>query len=126
MVLLMPDIFQQIHDAMMGKEFHVLYYTLLPQLLRMHNDGLIPVLPCKPGDVAYMLLPKQISNLCIDPLHKEIAQMEVWDVEIRNGSIWITDGDRYSGELGKTVFLTCEAAEAAIKASEKVSEVKIK
>lgn len=114
LVLLMPDILQRLHAAYMENPASAL--DVLPEFFQAMEDGKVIWLPCKVGDAAYLLLPKQIGNLCIDPLHKEIAKMEIWGVEIRNGSIWITDGDRYSGEFGKTVFLTHESAEAALTA----------
>lgn len=46
----MPDIIDQIRDAMAAKEYASLIYTLIPQLIRMHDEGQIVVLPSKEKD----------------------------------------------------------------------------
>ena len=45
----MADIFTELRDAMADKQLARVYYDLIPRLIKMHEDGLIPVLPCKVG-----------------------------------------------------------------------------
>lgn len=114
----MPDIIQQIREALATGENADILHTLLPELLKAADEGKIVELPCKAGDKGYILIPSYSTGsqlLGILPAPIEIAEMAVWGIEIRNGSIWITDGDRYSGEFGKTVFLTECEAEAHLK-----------
>lgn len=114
----MPDIIQQIREALAAGENADILHTLLPELLKAADEGKIVGLPCKVRDKGYILIPSYSTGsqlLGILPAPIEIVEMAVWGIEIRNGSIWVTDGDRYSGELGKTVFFTREEAEKALK-----------
>lgn len=112
----MPNIIETLRDTYATDKAAAL--NMLPELFRQHEDGLIQVLPCKVGNKCYILTPSYSTvsqMLGIIPAGTEIAEMDVWSIGIRNGSIWITDGDRYSGAFGKNVFLTRVEAEQALK-----------
>ena len=94
----------------------------LQEIILAEKDGRLVVLPCKVGDTVYAWQPLRISEFCVDPLHGEIVTAKVIEITLKDGIEWMrlySDDDRiadYRGEsFGKTVFLTKEAAEAALK-----------
>jgi hypothetical protein len=112
----MPDIIQRLKDAYSENPAKAL--ELLPELFNEVDEGKIIELPCKAGDECYILIPSYSTGsqlLGILPAPVKIAEMVVWRIEILRGSIWITDSNKYSGKLGKNVFLTREAAEKALE-----------
>ena len=78
------------------------------ELLRAEKDGRLVVLPCKVGDTIYR---------CGDPIKKiyewQIAYVEVYEDE----TVFVDDSDNtfVEADIGKTVFLTREEAEKALK-----------
>lgn len=74
----------------------------------MEEQGLLVRLPCKVGDTIYR---------CGDPIKKiyewQIAYVEVYDDE----TVFVDDSDNtfVEADIGKTVFLTREAAEKALE-----------
>jgi DNA-binding transcriptional MerR regulator len=90
----------------------------LTEYRQAKSDGRLVVLPCKIGDKVYALQPKRISDLCVDPLHKEIVVAKVIEITLRQGIKWIRlfaadnrMADFQGDKFGKTVFLTREEAE---------------
>ena len=78
------------------------------ELLRAEKDGRLVVLPCKVGDTIYRRG---------DPIKKiyewQIAYVEVYEDE----TVFVDDSDNtfVEADIGKTVFLTREAAEKALE-----------
>ena len=78
------------------------------ELLRAEKDGRLVVLPCKVGDTIYR---------CGDPIKKiyewQIAYVEAYEDE----TVFVDDSDNtfVEADIGKTVFLTREAAEKALE-----------
>ena len=78
------------------------------ELLWAEKDGRLVVLPCKVGDTIYR---------CGDPIKKiyewQIAYVEVYEDE----TVFVDDSDNtfVEADIGKTVFLTREAAEKALE-----------
>ena len=78
------------------------------ELLRAEKDGRLVILPCKVGDTIYR---------CGDPIKKiyewQIAYVEVYEDE----TVFVDDSDNtfVEADIGKTVFLTREEAEKALK-----------
>lgn len=74
----------------------------------MEEQGLLVRLPCKVGDTIYR---------CGDPIKKiyewQIAYVEVYEDE----TVFVDDSDNtfVEADIGKTVFLTREAAEKALE-----------
>lgn len=98
----------------------------LQEICKAEAEGRLVVLPCKIRDTVYALQQIRISDLCVDPLHKEIVTAKVIEITLKDGIEWLrlySDDDRiadYRGEnFGKTVFLSKEEAEAALKVGEK-------
>ena len=83
----------------------------LKQYEDMEEQGLLVRLPCKVGDTIYR---------CGDPIKKiyewQIAYVEVYEDE----TVFVDDSDNtfVEADIGKTVFLTREEAEKALKESE--------
>lgn len=94
--------------------------NLLPELFKAEKDGLIIELPCKVGDTVYrvvtlvsgksLIVEGKMIEYAINRSGKEFYFSE----ETRYHDIWCD-----SEYFGKTVFLTREAAEKALKESEK-------
>ena len=114
----MPDIFTELRDAMAIGDNAEILRELIPKLLRMHEDGLIPVLPCKVGDAVYYFWSDND-----DP---EIETEHIYEFCIDENGLYIST-DPYDGalcyvhelgkrsEAGRMVFFTREAAEAALR-----------
>ena len=113
----MNDIIQQIRSAYGENPESAL--KLLPELFRQYDVGLILVLPCKVGNKIY----------CIDPYKRKIVEDHVANIKSEND---YEDGfyGEFSGyghtsyrknfsEIGKTIFLAREDAEAALKERKK-------
>ena len=89
------------------------------------KDGRLIVLPCKVGDTVYMIFERNCSQ-CWE-IHKYIDEAKVtgfwisekWlQLQLSNGSTF-TCWDGQNLYFGKTVFLTRESAEKALKEREK-------
>ena len=119
----MADIFTELRDAMADKQLARVYYDLIPRLIKMHEDGLIPVLPCKAGDAVYYFW--------ADDEKPEIEVEHIFEFCIDEKGLYIST-DPYDGflcyvselgkksEAGRVVFLSREAAEAALKGSKSI------
>lgn len=94
-------------DAGMGPE----EFDHLRELARAEKDGRLVVLPCKVGDTVYMLdsvnipVPLRVQGISITYSSKTILHFGGYPIK----NAW---GD----DVGKTVFLTREEAEAALEA----------
>lgn len=87
----------------------------LRELAQADRDGRCVVLPCKCGDKVYISTKTGV-------IEREIAKIEIMhDIEFHavdfiRGEIGIYF---FTEDVGKTVFLTCEQAEAKLKEREK-------
>lgn len=117
----MPDIIQQIREALAAGENADILHTLLPELLKAADKGKIVELPCKVGDAVYYFW--------TDDDNPEIKIDHIFEFCVDEIGLYIST-DPYDGflcyvsELGKKskfermVFLTREAAEKALKERE--------
>ena len=99
----MPDIIQRLRDAYAENPASAL--KLLPKLFQAADNGKIVELPCKRGDTVY--------RLCGRKGQRFVAPREVLSVTFAGNAtlIFSTAED----VLDKTVFLTRESAEKALK-----------
>lgn len=108
----MPNIIQQLKDAN-AEQNTAKILNLLPELFRAVDDGLIKVLPCKVGDTVFLLCCSKIYEC-------EILEFTAYK-HVITAKLYIRSDGRstYSSiiDFGKTVFLTREAAEKALKES---------
>lgn len=113
----MPDIIQQIRDTYSTDKAAAL--NMLPELFQQYDDGKIVELPCKVGDTVYLNHPYW-GDLCKGFVY-QITDTTYWDCCISAKSALV--GKEFSAtqsfsDFGKTVFLTRESAEAALKERE--------
>lgn len=80
------------------------------------KDGQLVVLPCKVGDKLYEVTGrKTISVYKVRAIRVELFGLFIeWDIV--EGFVWQSLSGISAGEIGKTVFLTCEEAEKALEA----------
>ena len=86
------------------------YHKLADPLLRAQADGRLVVLPCKPGDGLW--------TFCSHPV-EQVYSFTVTDISTLNGRTMLNTsrcGVIDARDVGKTVFLTREEADAALKA----------
>lgn len=83
------------------------------------KDGRIVVPPCKVGDRLYEVTGrKTISVYKVRAIRVELFGLFIeWDIV--EGFVWQSLSGINAGEIGKTVFLTREEAEAALEAMKK-------
>lgn len=142
---LMPEEVAAMKLALMGKsvaeiaEFDGVSVDRLRELAGADKDGRVVVLPCKVGDTVYCAAHTRVQEACVEQLCMETDGKLYFDVHFECDfdcsscafKAWRQD---YSGEhscdgeygtsviqaekFGKTVFLTREAAEAALKENE--------
>lgn len=88
----------------------------LRKLAEADKDGRLVVLPCKVGDGLYEVTGrKTISVYKVRAIRVELFGLFIeWDIE--EGFVWQSLAGINAGEIGKTVFLTCEEAEKALEA----------
>lgn len=72
------------------------------------KDGRLVVLPCRVGDTVYRVFGGEIQTHCISNLIYRGIQNR-WQIDCTPFLPWVYD------DLGKTVFLTREEAEKALK-----------
>ena len=86
------------------------------QLVKAGKDGRVAVLPCKVGDTLYEVTGrKTISEYRVKAIRVELFCVFIeWEIE--KGFVWQSLAGITPNEIGKTVFLTREAAEAALEA----------
>lgn len=95
-------------------------YTNLSEKCGCFKDkSLLMLLPCKVGDMLYEPTDRgTISEYKVKAIRMELFSMFVeWD--ITKGFVWRFIDGICAEEIGKTVFLTREAAERALKENEK-------
>lgn len=114
----MSDIIQRIRDAYTENPAKAI--KLLPELFKQYDEGRIPVLPCKQGDMVYLIDycsgTDKDGNVC--PYSCSSTQRKTVFTHsclkycnIVPVKFYIT----MLNQIGKTVFLTRESAEAALK-----------
>ena len=88
----------------------------LEELAEADKDGRVAVLPCKVGDTLYETTGrKTISEYRVKAIRVELFCVFIeWEIE--KGFVWQSLTGITQNEIGKTVFLTCEEAEAALEA----------
>lgn len=88
----------------------------LEDLAEADRAGRLEVLPCKVGDRLYEVTGrKTISVYKVRAIRVELFGMFIeWDIV--EGFVWQSLEGVSAGEIGKTVFLTCEEAEKALEA----------
>lgn len=87
----------------------------LRELSEADKDGRVEVLPCKVGDRLYEVTGrKTISVYKVRAIRVELFGLFIeWDIV--EGFVWQSLSGINAGEIGKTVFLTREEAEKALK-----------
>lgn len=92
------------------------YHKVADPLLRAQTAGRLVVLPCKVGDTLYEVTGrKTISEYRVKAIRVELFCVFIeWEIE--KGFVWQSLAGITPNEIGKTVFLTREAAEAALEA----------
>lgn len=87
----------------------------LRELAEADKDGRVVVPPCKVGDRLYEVTGrKTISVYKVKAIRVELFGLFIeWDIV--EGFVWQSLSDINAGEIGKTVFLTREDAEKALK-----------
>lgn len=94
------------------------YYPIgrMRELIKADNAGRLVVLPCKVGDRLYEVTGrKTISVYKVRAIRVELFGLFIkWDIV--EGFVWQSLSGINAGEIGKTVFLTREKAEAALEA----------
>ena len=90
-------------------------YTRLRKLAEADKDGRVVVPPCKVGDKLYEVTGrKTISVYKVKAIRVELFGLFIeWDIV--EGFVWQSLSGINAGEIGKTVFLTREEAEKALK-----------
>ena len=93
-------------------------YTRLTELAQAEKEGRLVVLPCKVGDTVYIIRDKKIIIATVEAIHQWISRK--WKLSVHTDkryTHWV--GYEVSlDDFGKTVFLTREEAEAALKERE--------
>lgn len=119
---LTPESVEALKLSMMGKaiseikEFDGLPIDRLRELAEADKDGRLVVPPCKVGDRLYEVSGrKTISVYKVRAIRVELFGLFIkWDIV--EGFVWQSLSGINAGEIGKTVFLTREKAEAALEA----------
>lgn len=90
-------------------------YTRLRELAEADKDGRVVVPPCKVGDRLYEVTGrKTISVYKVRAIRMEFFSLFIeWDIV--EGFVWQSLAGINAEEIGKTVFLTREEAEEALK-----------
>lgn len=85
-------------------------------LAEADKDGRLEVLPCKVGDTLYEVTGRNtISEYRVKAIRVELFCVFIeWEIE--KGFVWQSLAGITPNEIGKTVFLTREAAEKALEA----------
>ena len=88
----------------------------IQELLKADKEGRLVVLPCKVGDRLYEVTGrKTISVYKVKAIRVELFGLFIeWDIV--EGFVWQSLSGINAREIGKTVFLTREEAEAALEA----------
>jgi hypothetical protein len=111
----MLDIIQRLRDTYAENPAAAL--KLLPELFQAADDGKIPVLPCKVGDMVYVINTNRVVSRIEEIVIIDgdiIFRWAQYDVSYGLAE-FLDDGEFSIKEIGKTVFLTPESVEAALK-----------
>jgi hypothetical protein len=88
------------------------------ELIKADKAGRLEVLPCRVGDKLYEVTGrKTISVYRVKAVRVELFGLFI-DWDIVDGFVWQSLAGINAGEIGKTVFLTHEEAEKALKTKE--------
>ena len=87
-------------------------------LAEADKDGRLVVLPCKVGDRLYEVTGRKTTSVYkVRAIRVELFGLFIeWDIV--EGFVWQSLSGINAGEIGKTVFLTREEAEKALKTKE--------
>lgn len=88
------------------------------ELAEADKDGRLVVLPCKVGDRLYEVTGRKTTSVYkVRAIRVELFGLFIeWDIV--EGFVWQSLSGINAGEIGKTVFLTREEAEKALKTKE--------
>lgn len=93
----------------------------LAELIRAKQEGRVFVLPCKVGDIVYLI--DNANFLDVEPSVCSVVEDEIYEMgygRTQSGELkWLflvaeSGLDFYDSDIGKTVFLTHEDAEKAL------------
>lgn len=87
----------------------------LRELAQAEKEGRLVVLPCKVGDTVYIIHNRAIRKTTVESIHQWSSGH--WKLSVHTDKKYIhwTGYEVHFESFGKTVFLTREAAEAALK-----------
>lgn len=87
----------------------------LRELAQAKKEGRLVVLPCKVGDTVYIIHNRAIRKTTVESIHQWSSGH--WKLSVHTDKKYIhwTGYEVHFERFGKTVFLTREAAEAALK-----------
>lgn len=116
----MPDLIQRLRDTYASNPAAAL--KMIPEVIQAEEDGKIVELPCKVGDTVYFI--KSAFSMAAFPIEAKHVSIRGIDCDGEVMYAAITSYNKIerrftSNDIGKTVFLTREAAEQALKEREK-------
>ena len=90
----------------------------LRELAQAEKEGRLVVLPCKVGDTVYIIHNRAIRKTTVESIHQWSSGH--WKLSVHTDKKYIhwTGYEVHFESFGKTVFLTREAAEAALEDKE--------
>lgn len=91
-------------------------------IMQAEKDGHLVVLPCKIGDTVYIIRGEVVIVATVEAIHQWISGK--WKLSVhtdKRNTHWVGYEVCFD-DFGKTVFLTREEAEAALKREEKNNE----
>ena len=90
----------------------------LYELAQAEKEGRLVVLPCKVGDTVYIIHNRAIRKTTVESIHQWSSGH--WKLSVHTDKKYIhwTGYEVHFESFGKTVFLTREAAEAALEEKE--------
>lgn len=101
----MPDIIETLRSALSEQDAAKVLH-IANEVVKLHDEGLIKVLPCKVGDTVHKIIVGKIHQRTVKGF-----------IQIYSGG-WFATLDRGNSvsfkNFGKTVFLTREEAEKAL------------
>ena len=91
----------------------------LRELAQAEKEGRLVVLPCKVGDTVYIIHNRAIRKTTVESIHQWSSGH--WKLSVHTDKKYIhwTGYEVHFESFGKTVFLTREAAEAALEGTVK-------
>ena len=100
------------------KEFEGVPIDRLRELAQAEKEGRLVVLPCKVGDTVYIIHNRAIRKTTVESIHQWSSGH--WKLSVHTDKKYIhwTGYEVHFESFGKTVFLTREAAEAALEEKE--------